>query len=605
MKRMKEKGEKQNAHSRIGNCSPQKRFIILFSIICFITSCNNEYIETFAYPDEDISNEATTMFIQALTNDDLSQKRFFSDIKPYDIFWNEVEISQSTTYGLCYTIPYGKKDNKKVVGAVYYPIDYIGVNKDNSIEFNNILKTPRFVDSDVMNNEIKMNEGFIYSDYFYNLKNKGLTPDEGLLKYMYLLRSPQKLEASISNLIKPSPTRTYVPGGVLLSIILEANFTSRPNNSGIIYGVSQETIQRIVRRFAEEKSEQHGCRIEVVRFNAASYGNILIDLSSDSTLVGSDWFVREFIYELMTRITNLGVNPQFQYTYFVDDLGGSGDDGGGSDGGGSDGGNTAGESNTGGSPGYDNNNNQSADATTQECESMNSVDTKLLAGSLVTYLQEAEKGNYSQTELFNWKDYSAIIDNNPTNEHSINIENLPNGVGLGHAASGGPNSAERNVYSTTIACMHNHPNETPPSPKDLLNFVQTCMDPYYENYKSEIIYCANSGVLYTITINDRTNLNNLYDRLTNDVDSATNDFKNGSECSRFIKQSYSKKKYGKTDYLINHLQLIADKYASGSISFLKVDIEIENDTIKPKDYTNFGNRIKPNKKGKYEPIKCN
>ena len=68
----------------------------------------------------------------------------------------------------------------------------------------------------------------------------------------------------------------YVPGGVLLSIILEANFTNRPNNSGIIYGVSQETIQSIVRSFAREKSEQHGCRIEVVRFNAASYGNILI-----------------------------------------------------------------------------------------------------------------------------------------------------------------------------------------------------------------------------------------------------------------------------------------------------------------------------------------
>lgn len=69
---------------------------------------------------------------------------------------------------------------------------------------------------------------------------------------MYLLRNPQKLEASISNLIKPSSTRMYVPGGVLLSIILEANFTNRPNNSGIIYGVSQETIQSIVRSLREK-----------------------------------------------------------------------------------------------------------------------------------------------------------------------------------------------------------------------------------------------------------------------------------------------------------------------------------------------------------------
>lgn len=40
-----------------------------------------------------------------------------------------------------------------------------------------------------MNNEIKMNEGFIYSDYFYNLKDKGLTPDEGLLKYVSIKES--------------------------------------------------------------------------------------------------------------------------------------------------------------------------------------------------------------------------------------------------------------------------------------------------------------------------------------------------------------------------------------------------------------------------------
>ena len=598
MKRMKEKGKKQNVHWRIGNFSSQKRFIILFSILCFITSCNNEYIETFAYPDEDISNKATTMFIQALTNDDFSQKKFFSDIKPYDIFWNEVEISQSTTYGLCYTIPYGNKENKRVIGAVYYPVDYIGVNKDNSIEFNNTLKTPRFVDADVMNNEIKMNEGFIYSDYFYSLKNKGLTPDEGLLKYMYLLRNPQKLEPSISNLRKNASTRAYVPGGFILHIVVEANFTNNPNDSGIIYGVSQGTLDRIVNQLAHEYARHNHCQIEVAQFLAHQYDHIIIDLSSDNSLVTMDSFVREFIYNFGARITHLGVTPRIQYEYSVEyPSAGGGDDNGGS--------NTAGESDTGGgSPGSNNNNNQSSDATSQECESMNTVNTKLLAGSIVTFLQEAKKGNYSQTELFNWSEYSATINNSPTNEHSINIENLPNGVGLGHVASGGSNSAERSVYSTTIGCMHNHPNETPPSPKDLLNFVQTCMDPYYEHYKSEIIYCPKSGSLYTITINDRSNLNDLCDRLTNDVDSVTNDFKNGSECARFIKQSYSKKKYGKTDYLINHLQLIADKYASGSISFLKVDIEIENDTIKAKDYTNFGNRIKPNKKGKYEPIKC-
>lgn len=588
---MKEKWELQYFHWVIGNCSPLQKIIFLISFLCFITSCNNEYAKTLVYPDEDSSNEAATMFIQALANDNFSKERLFSGIKPHDIFWNEVEISQSTTYGLCYTIPYGNKESKKVMGAVYYPVDYIGVNKDNSIEFNNILKTPRFVDSDVMNNEIKMNEGFLYSDYFYNLKNKGLTPDEGLLKYMYLLRNPQKLEPGISNLRKTSSTTRYSREDMVLYIILEANFTNQPNSSGIIYGVSQETMQRIVRDFANYKSREYNCRIEVIRFSASSYDNILIDIASDNSIIGSEWFMREFIIQFMSSITNLGVNPRIQYTYFVD----------GPSQGGNDDGHTGGENNTGSLP---DNNNQSANATEKECESMNSVNTKLLAGSIVTNLQEAKKGNYSQTQLLDWKEYSNFISESPTNEHSINIENLPNGIGLAHPAHGESNSVERSPNSTTIGCMHNHPNETPPSPKDLLNFVQTCMDPYYENYKAEIIYCPESGSLYTITINDRSNLNGLCDRLINDVDSVTNGFKYGSECSRLIKQAYSKKKYGNNDYLINHLQLIADKYASGSISFLKVEVEIENDTIKAKDYINYGNRLKSNNTGKYEPIKC-
>lgn len=188
MKRMKGRFLQQYVHWGIANYSPQI-FIILFSILCFITSCNNEYVRSSIDYDTDINNEAASMFIQALDNDNFSKERLQKGIDPYDVFFDAIEMSQSTTYGLCYIIPYGVKESKKVMGAVYYPVEYFGVNEDNTIEFNNILKNPRFVDSDVMNNEIKMNEGFVYSDYFYNLKDKGLTPDEGLLKYVSIKES--------------------------------------------------------------------------------------------------------------------------------------------------------------------------------------------------------------------------------------------------------------------------------------------------------------------------------------------------------------------------------------------------------------------------------
>lgn len=140
MKRMKGRFLQQYVHWGIANYSPQI-FIILFSILCFITSCNNEYVRSSIDYDTDINNEAASMFIQALDNDNFSKERLQKGIDPYDVFFDAIEMSQSTTYGLCYIIPYGVKESKKVMGAVYYPVEYFGVNEDNTIEFNNILKS--------------------------------------------------------------------------------------------------------------------------------------------------------------------------------------------------------------------------------------------------------------------------------------------------------------------------------------------------------------------------------------------------------------------------------------------------------------------------------
>lgn len=593
MKYMKTERLRKYHNWGIGNCIPKRKFIILYSILCITISCNNEYWGIPIYYDENISNEAASMFMEALDNDDFSRETFFNGVKPYDVYFDNIEITQSTTYGLCYIIPYGIKEKKNVIGAVYYPVDYKGVNMNNTIEFNNILKKPRFVDSDVMANEINMNEGFIYSDFFYSLKNKGLEPEEGLLKYMYLFRNPHKLDSKISNMKKPLTTRVYPINGLRIRMYLNALFYSKPNSQGIIYGISQETIRKNIDDLAARKSVEYNCNIKVEYLDAAKYSNIEIHLVADNGYIGSENFIKEFLYQFTIQIVNLGVLTSIQYEYVIDDDGDSGNNGEGSY--------TAGEGNAGGS-GKDKNN--SIKATDLECESMNAMNAKLLTGSLLTYIQDAKKGNYSKTELIDWSEFSAIINENPSNEHSINIENLPNGVSLAHVAHGKPNSVERTPYSTTIACMHNHPNETPPSPRDLLNFVSTCMDTYYEHYKSEIIYCKESNLMYAISINNKENLQGLHDRLKSDIDLDSNNFKKDSECAKLINQSYNKKMYGKTDYLINHLQLVANKYAKDKISFLKVEIELEEGKIKAKKYTTYGNRLNETKKTKYEPIKC-
>ena len=260
------------------------------------------------------------MFIQVLTNDDFSKESFFSGIKPYDVFWNEVEMRQSITYGPCYIIPYGIKEDKKVIGAAYYPVDYIGVNKDNGIGANFSLNNPIFVNSDVMNNEIKMNEKFLYSHFFNNLKNKGLTPDEDLLKYMYLFRNQEKQEPNISNIESSSSTRAQLPGGFVVNIIWFANLTFGEWNSHVILDVPHSTALNYLESLASTYSTIHCQPIHVVYYGGP-YHNVGIGLRTTVGYVASEMFIGEFLRDfasLMCRDSTIGLTC-FDFEFYVDD----------------------------------------------------------------------------------------------------------------------------------------------------------------------------------------------------------------------------------------------------------------------------------------------
>lgn len=68
MRQMKRKNLQQYSHAGSGNCSPLQKIIFLISILCFIASCNNEYVEDLNYSNKNISNEAIESIIESTSS---------------------------------------------------------------------------------------------------------------------------------------------------------------------------------------------------------------------------------------------------------------------------------------------------------------------------------------------------------------------------------------------------------------------------------------------------------------------------------------------------------------------------------------------------------
>ena len=83
-----------------------------------------------------------------------------------------------------------------------------------------------------------------------------------------------------------------------------------------------------------------------------------------------------------------------------------------------------------------------------------------------------------------------------------------------------------NFYSEyAVTEIHNHPNGTPPSPQDLLFTAEWGKDT--PGYKSTLAYDHKTGNYYGLYINSRNNLARLYRFIKDEIDSSTNDFKDG------------------------------------------------------------------------------
>lgn len=179
----------------------------------------------------------------------------------------------------------------------------------------------------------------------------------------------------------------------------------------------------------------------------------------------------------------------------------------------------------------------------------------------------------NSSNAYSFSDFENLLKTNGKNENSISLsyyvdENVYvlKGLEMGNS----PNQIKINLYSTTIATIHNHPNNTPPSGIDFLNTAKWAFDPDIKNYSTTYVYTTNGN--YALCIEDNKKAKQFYTKNKDSfADTETKMFKEGSDLDKKWNEIYKNLKgLSDTDRHIMSLAELAKQTDSG-ICILKSD----------------------------------
>ena len=194
---------------------------------------------------------------------------------------------------------------------------------------------------------------------------------------------------------------------------------------------------------------------------------------------------------------------------------------------------------------------------------------------IVKALKDAVKGNNNsfinfqspyddKTKFPSYSDYLAKIQSDPTREHSINLKYYPNNKEyITNAIHTG--DAYNVVISTdnhTIANVHNHPNNMPPSPRDLRTMIENVVE--FPQYKA-LYTLTNDGTYYAFYITDRAKATDFWNNYKdNMVIGKDNHFDNNTGFRTDWTNATKKfEKLGAEDQWNYALAYLIDKYDMG------------------------------------------
>jgi len=497
--------------------------ILPFVCVILLSGCSVlEESEGFI-SSQNTTNKDAARFIKTINNqpDQLSLYRnLLADYQPmYDL----VKMKYGSEHGMYYFVPYCEPVSAEVKGAIYYPVEY-SIDEDDKVTLKDILKSPKLVNADAINNKIPITQRFLYSHSFAELMGQGQKVDEDLLSYEFLNDSVMSIVDGMPNW----KTRTVGDGAIEIKFLYESHYVGPAD--GHIYGLSLWTLNDFL----------YSLLWGDVKIDHDGYGSFILIIpikDVDSRFKKDyDWFVRDLMFNIRERARfqlEFDLTLQYTYTVYLPNEIITGD-------------NKPHYGETGGYGSWESD-SQKRDKRIAEREAADKgfkEDCNSIQGaqiiknefkSITDNLFKAKDTKIGENSYISFSTFTNAIWNNNKVEYGIQAKDYGDGnIYIGPVqVDEKSNSVTISRERSTILTCHNHPNQTPPSPQDLKMLCEIAADETSINFKCVSIYNDSDDTFYGLLLIDREKAAKLFEILKDDIDE-NNDFKKDGICDNIL-----------------------------------------------------------------------
>ncbi len=537
------------------------------------------------------SNEAAMRLLRLLEKQGNGVQGLLKMTEPYKPMLDNTSLHMSSDYGMNFMVPFGDPESHYVYGMVRYPVAYEQVGR-NRVSIGERLLSPTKVDADVLNNTIDIKERYLYSSYFNQLGNSTINKSDSTLTGYISLRDSVRHITDDNIPLRSSPMdfpQFYAYDHIVIDVYYDSSYIG--NDPTAIYGLSPTTIMATIRQCLLNLSINEA----YFDINHNYIQMLKIGIVTEFLMYyNTDWLVPYVMQQVADILYCQGFLVNFQYTcnqYLKYDSQPYPTNHGGSY--------TGGSSPSGGS-GESGNEIDSAKPYTEieeNCDSIQNADSiKAVTRAMIDSCLNVTPYPGPITNV-RWQDFTDSIANKDSIEYGTALNDYADdGYHLTSIESGtAHNVVISNISNaTTVATIHYHPNGTPPSARDLLSLVKTGMES--NKMQSSMVYTRDS-VFYSLQITDRSKLAAFYEKIKNEVDSTTNDFKTRGVFGKLISKHYSAYEgLSEEEKNITQMSLLLKAMDAG-VHMVKIDIRSSNNSAI------VFSVVKKDKK-KYKPIKC-
>ena len=560
---------------------------MIWLCVLLICACSQqEYDVGVSLPDE-VTNRDAQRFVEALNASTDQQPVFQSLTKDKQVYFEDIRLCNSSMHGMVFIVPFANEGAEMISGALYYPVGFTQLDNE-CVELNNKLKSPQVVTAETLNNDIPITQRFLYSNDFTILSDKGLQVDDGLKAYEFLKDSMMQLTQE--QLPRTRFENPYTEGAkAVFKFSYTSSYMGTPD--GNCHGVKHSTIEE----WAKEALWRSDIPPSYCKVEKEWYENKIVIIIDCDILYRKCPDPREFAMHYSKMLQQVAIehwiNMIVQVTYQIHGtyrLGWGGGTGG-----------STGEHKPKPSDGPYADNYASGvipkNAIPEECDSLPySNKAKSAMKEMLDSLFSLKPYKGAKYNYIDFSQYKKIIKEHGNIEHASAVEVYDdNRHYMVEPEKGGLSDRAKYHYGPyTKYIIHNHPNFTPPSAKDLLNLCLAAASPECTNIRGSVVF-IDENTYYALIINDRNKAATMFKEIENEVDDTTNDFKLDGKCGEVLRQyehistfkSSNETAIARLSTIINHFD--------GGISIVKCHIKDKS------DYTTYGSE-----KISYKPIKC-